>query len=70
MDDCSITTPSAKACDRTGISVRAAAIIARSVSLYDTSKVIDRSQIRRKKEQHSLGTDQTCLDCASTVESI
>ena len=45
----------AKACDRTGVSDRAAAIIASSVlqdmgivSPNDTSKVIDRSRIRRE----------------------
>lgn len=48
----------AKACDRTGISDRAAAIIASSVlqdmrivSPNDTSKVIDRSKIRRERSR-------------------
>ena len=46
-----ITISLAKACYRTGVSDRAAAIIARSVFPNDTSKDIDRSNIRREKSK-------------------
>lgn len=62
----------AKACDRTGVSDRAAAIIASSVlqdmgivSPNDTSKVIDRSKIRRERSR--TRQELTKLDSDSSM---
>ena len=63
----------AKACDRTGVSDRAAAIIASSVlqnmgivSPNDTSKVIDRSKIRRERSR--TRQELTKLDLDSSMK--